>query len=148
MTKDELKAFAAMNDEIDTLRADIERQKEAVREMAENRKKWHETIIMSSADEACRPVNSRVVSSAKGMDEAQARNALDASTHKLLMLIGERNDIELGIQRWLDTIPDWRVREILRKRYVEGWPVKSIAAFMGFQEGSIMNKESLFWKNK
>jgi len=148
MTKDELKAYTDLCDEISSLKISIARQKEIIRDYEADRKRWHETIIMSSTDEACRPVSSRVVSNAVDTEEAHARELLRQDSQKLIVLIAERNSFLELIESWLANIPDWRIREIFRKRYVDGMSVKEVSMHMGYNEGSIKNRESLFWKNK
>jgi len=149
MTKDDLKHLPDLRDELAVLASDIAKQEELVLKNEENKKCWTETVKMSSTDAACRSVISKVTSRAADTgDEARAKLELRRLRGEYRERGNEYDTLLTEVEVWLPTIGDWRVTQILRDRYVLGMSVREVAETLGYDEGSIRNRESLFWKNK
>ena len=148
MTKDELKQLSSIRADIDILKTRIVKAEEEYYKHHENRKRFTQTIMMSSTDEACRVIESRVDSSSISTEESQAKRNLDILTAKLANTKRKESELKAEIEPWLETLPDWRIRTILQLRYIDGYNTDEIATCMRYDNGSIRNIEYQFWKNK
>jgi len=148
MTKDELKKIKALSDDLAVLGLHILRQENIVADFEENRKRFVDTVMMSSTDEACRPVESRVVSESTDPGEPKAKQILSKLRAEYAEKAQEHSELLMEVELWIQTVPDWRLQRLFRLKYLENHSAKEIAELLGFEEGSIRNMESLFWKNK
>ena len=145
MTKDDLKKLCDLRGELEAKERELADQEERGYQLYEKRKIWRESVLMSSTDAACRIVESRVDSA----DIAPKEIAVKVRVQQLKAELAdtqERYDLlEAEVIAWLLTLDDWRIRDILKKRYLLGQSVKEVAGVLNYSENSIINWESRFW---
>jgi len=145
MTKDDLKRLTALRSEIEYLACQIKAYRELCWQHEEHRKRFNETILMSSTDEACRVVPSRVTSSSVSPEEARAKRELEKLEEARAYAEARHNTLLADAEAWISTLDDWRVRTILRARYLLGKSVTETAEALSYSDQHVLNLESRFW---
>ena len=146
MTKDELKKLAELRNRLVIKTKLVEQQENVVAKHEENKKRFCDTVMMSSTDEACRPVESRVIAVSTDPDEKKARKTLKQLEYEKADLEVQFNALQAEVELWIMTIPDWRVQEIFRAKYLENHSVIETADLLGYSEQHVKNVESRFWQ--
>ena len=148
-TKKDLKRLVVIGEEIEHQNRKIAKLEKKLYQYSENRPRSADTIMMSSTDVSCRVVKSQVVASAPpSQEEKRTKQEIIKTCHERDVLREEYDKMETEIKMWLASLDNRIVREILQGRYIERLSVAEVAKRLSYEEGSIRNKEALFWKDK
>jgi len=147
MKKDDLLQLCKLRDELRTLSISVDKHDEAVLGNEEDKKRFMQTVMMSSTDASCRVVESQVQSrSGDTQEEFEAKLLLAKEKAKLANVQAKYDALEPIIEAWIKNLYDWRIREILMKRYIDGKTIRQIADEMRYEYQTIRNMESKFWR--
>jgi len=146
MNKDDLKKLAELRTQLVIKEKLCEQQENLIAKYEENTKRFVETVMMSSTDPSCRVVESRVISSSTNQDKEKAEKKLKKLEREKDDLEVQFNILQAEIELWIGKIPDWRVQEIFKARYLENHSVLETADILNYSEQHVKNVESRFWR--
>jgi len=145
ISREALERLKKLRDDLALQERLVGQQENIVAKYKEDRKRFHQTIKMSSTDEACREVISKVESSSEDPDEPEARKKLKRLEREKEEIEQEYDLILAAAKLWIQTIPDDRIRRILKLQYIENHSLQETADLANYSYQTVSNLISRFW---
>lgn len=148
MTKDELLEIADIKNQIDVQNGLIKNQEDEYYRLCDQRVHFCDTVMMSSHDEACRVVPSRVQTYGANKDEKRAKQELDSLNHEKEEMNARLDALIARAEAWIKTLPDWRIQKLLKARYIQGATIEAAAIIVKYSKRQTIRLEAQFWGEK